>query len=103
MKKTWLNGYMYEFSINYNTTDVSDVHKYWMKKQYERMFWWIKQVFIVLVTFSGSLAAKSMFLNGEPYLARPTVIDLNPNELHYYPFMISLDRFSGSCNTVKFH
>lgn len=26
---------------------------------------------------------------------------LNPNELHYYPLIISLDRWNGRCNTVK--
>ena len=29
-----------------------------------------------------------------------TVIDLNPVELNYYPFMISLDKCSRSCNVV---
>ena len=29
---------------------------------------------------------------------RPTLIDLNPAELNYYPLMISLDKCSGSCN-----
>ena len=28
-------------------------------------------------------------------------IDLNPDELFYYPFIVSLDRCNGSCNTVK--
>ena len=27
-------------------------------------------------------------------------IDLNPDELGYYPFVVSLDRCDGSCNTV---
>ena len=30
----------------------------------------------------------------------PTLIDLNPAELNYYPFMISLDKCSGSFNAV---
>ena len=30
----------------------------------------------------------------------PNVIDLNPVELDYYPFMISLDKCNGSCNAV---
>ena len=34
--------------------------------------------------------------NNESCLARPTLIDANPNELYYYPFMISLDRYDGS-------
>ena len=35
MKKTGLNGYTYEFSVDYNSTDVDDIediHKYLMKK-----------------------------------------------------------------------
>ena len=35
MKKTGLNGYFYDFSVNYNAIDTSnivDIHKYLMKK-----------------------------------------------------------------------
>ena len=34
-KKTGLNGYLYNFSVDYNIIDVSDfikIHKYFMKK-----------------------------------------------------------------------
>ena len=34
-------------------------------------------------------------------MVRPMLTDLNPDELHYYPFIISQDRFDGSCNTVE--
>ena len=30
-----------------------------------------------------------------------TLIDLNPNELCYYPFMVNLGRCYGSCNTLN--
>ena len=33
-------------------------------------------------------------------MCRPTVIDLNPFQLDYYPFMIIVDKCNGSCNTV---
>ena len=33
-------------------------------------------------------------------MVRPTLIDLNPVELKYYPFMISLDKCSGSCHVL---
>ena len=36
MKKTGLNRYIYDFSVDYNTIDNSniiDIHKYLMKKQ----------------------------------------------------------------------
>ena len=60
-------------------------------------------MFIVL-SFSSSLAriqTKCMFLNDEPWMVRPTLIDLNSVELNDYPFMISLDKCSGSCNVLS--
>ena len=35
MKKTWLTGYVYDFSAEYNAIavdDVKDIHNYLMKK-----------------------------------------------------------------------
>ena len=35
MKKTWINGYIYDFSVDYNAIavfDILDIHKYLMKK-----------------------------------------------------------------------
>ena len=62
------------------------------------MFWFIKQVVIELLSFGGSLATKCVSLNSiEPCITRLTLIDLNPVELNYYPFMISLDKCNGSC------
>ena len=34
-------------------------------------------------------------------MVRPTLIDLNPVEYKYYPFMISLDKCSGSANFLS--
>ena len=62
------------------------------------MFSLIKQVLIVLLSFSSSLArvekvqTKFLSLNDEPCMVRPTLIDSNPIELKYYPFMISLNK-----------
>ena len=44
----------------------------------------IKQLFFALLSFSESLATKSLSLNDEPYMVRPTLIDLNAVELKYY-------------------
>ena len=35
MKRTWFDGYLYDFSVDYDATDVDDIkdiHKYLMKK-----------------------------------------------------------------------
>ena len=34
-------------------------------------------------------------------MVRPPLIDLNPVELKYYPFGISLDKCTGSCNVLS--
>ena len=61
-------------------------------------------MFIVLLSFSESLShdqTKYLFLNDEPCRVRPTLIDLNPVKLKYYPFMIRLDKCTGSCNGIS--
>ena len=60
------------------------------------MFSLVEQVFIVLLSFSESLATKCLFLNDEPCMVRPTLIDLNSVKLKYYPLTISLDKCTGS-------
>ena len=61
---------------------------------------------IVLLRFSESLACdrtKCLFLNDKPSMVRLTLLDLNPVELKYYPFMISLDKCTGrGSGTVLF-
>ena len=46
------------------------------------MLWIIKQVFIALLYFSGSLATKRMPLNNETYRIMHIIINLNPVELN---------------------
>ena len=61
------------------------------------MFWFFKQVFIVLLTFGESLTTKCVSLNNKPCMDGS---DLNPVELNYYPLMISPNKFNESCNAV---
>ena len=52
------------------------------------MFSLIKQVFILLLSFSESLATKCRFLNDEPCMVRPTVIDMTHVEVRYFQIKI---------------
>ena len=52
------------------------------------------------MSLSESLATKCVSLNNEPCLFRPILIDLDPVELDYYQFMISVDKCSGRCSSV---
>ena len=65
------------------------------------MFGHIKQLFIGLLIFVSSLGSKCVSLNEKPCMIRPSLIDLNPVELKYYPFVISLDKCTGSCNVLS--
>ena len=51
--------------------------------------------------FSESLVIKYLFLNDEPCMVRPTLIDLNPLELEYHPLMITLNKYIGKCNVFS--
>ena len=51
--------------------------------------------------FSESLVIKYLFLNDEPCMVRPTLIDLNPLELEYHPLMITLNKCIGKCNVLS--
>ena len=61
----------------------------------------IKQVFIVLLSFTSSLATRFVSLNDELCIVRPTLIGLNLIKLKYYPFMISLNKCNGSCSVFS--
>ena len=77
------------------------------------MFKLLKQVFIALLKFSGSLTSfvntlgHTIFisLNNRQCVNQLTLINLHPNEyfegLRYYPFAVNLDRCIRSCNTLN--
>ena len=47
-KRTGFNGYVYDFSVDYDATavdDILDIHKYLMKKNDIKMFEFIKKAF----------------------------------------------------------
>ena len=58
-------------------------------------------LFIVLLSFSEYLAIKCLFLNEQQYMVRPTIFDMNPVELKYYSFIISLNKCTGGCNVLS--
>ena len=64
------------------------------------MFRLIKQVFIGLLSFNASLMTKYMSFNNESCMTRPIPNDIVPVKFNYYPFMISLNKYNGSCNNT---
>ena len=59
-------------------------------------------MFIVLLSFSESLATKFLSLNDASCMARPTLIDLNPVELKYYPLNSIVKGVMSYCQKFVF-
>ena len=70
--------------VDHNTIDISNIvniQKYLKETtSYKIILKPIKQVFIVLLSFSGSLPTIYITRNNEQFLARPNLIDLSSNE-----------------------
>ena len=54
-----------------------------------------------MLSFSISSTTKYLSLNNKPCMVRPSLSDLNRVELNYYPFMINLDKCTGSFNVLS--
>ena len=67
------------------------------------MFGLIKKIFTGLLTglVNGSNHVKHISLSNQKCMTQPTLINLHPNEFHYYPFAVKLDRCVGRCNTLN--
>ena len=64
----------------------------------------INQMFSVLLLmlyFAGSLAIQFVSKNNQQCMIRPTLVDLNLHEFHYYPFISSINTCNGSFNTPQ--
>ena len=57
-------------------------------------------MFITLLSFGESLTAKCVSLNNPPCCVKLTLIDVNFNEPLSYPSVVSMNKCSGSCNTI---
>ena len=68
------------------------------------MFSLNKKVFIVLLVFGQSSLpdpTKCLSLIDESCMVTLTLVDLNPLEYRYYPFMISVCKCSRNCNFLS--
>ena len=74
------------------------------------MFGFIKQVFVVTMTFFGfdGIAFSPLNVNSlecvstsnQECKARPKVIDVNSNEPVFYPYSIKISKCSGTCGSI---
>ena len=71
------------------------------------LFQLIKKMLIGLLAglVNGSNYVKCISLSNQKCMTQPTYTSLHPNEysqeFHYYPFVVKLGRYVGSCNTLN--
>ena len=95
MKKTGFTGYVYDFSVHYDATnvdDILDIHKYLMKK--------ITVFFVGLTILSDFTNAISM--NNQECKTRPQVVNVNGDEPVFFPFSIRTSKCSVSCKSINY-
>ena len=84
----------YDFSVDCDAIDKSDIlsiNNYLMAKI---------NIFIALLSFSGSLATKCASINNKPWITRDLVLLISTELISYPFFIIILDKCNGSCNAV---
>ena len=123
MKKTGFTGYVYDFSVDYNVTNIhnfKDIHKYLMKKMiyyafgnpsckamYKiKAFRFVKQTFIsAMMFFSYYLptanSLRCIQMNYQSCKERPEIINVSSNNPVLYPFSIKASKCSGNCNNIN--
>ena len=109
-KRTGFNGYVYDFSVDYDATavdDILDIHKYLMKKNDIKMFEFIKKAFFAGLTILSGVNSlnktplKCVSMNNQKCKVRPEIVNVNIDEPVFYPFSIKTSKCSGSCNTIN--
>ena len=119
MKKTELYGYIYDFSVGYDARtvdDILDIEKYLMKRMvYEwsnsinKMFWFIKRIFITIVAFirlngynvMNAVSLNCVSIRNQECRVRPVLININSIEPLSYPYSVGISKLSDSCKNIN--
>ena len=70
------------------------------------MFWFVKQIFVsAMMFFDCNLSSvnplQCVSMNNQECKVRPGIVNVNRNELVFYPFSIKTSKCSGSCNNIN--
>ena len=110
MKKTGFNGYVNDFSVDYDATDfddIVDIHNYLMKKKHivNKDVWiYYKNIFLTVLLCVNLLTANSLScisMKNQECKTRPKVVNVNGDEPVFFLFIIKTSKCSGSCNNIN--
>ena len=93
--KTGFNGYVYDFSVNYDGTDIDhikSIHKYLMEK--------IKKCRINNLIKIRKCNSIELYFNEKSRSSQ--VINVNSNNPIFYPCSIKTNKCSGNCSNINY-
>ena len=65
------------------------------------MFGFIRTMFYTAVTIISCNALKCVLMNNEECKIRPDILNINRDELSFYPDSVEVNKCSGSCNNIN--
>ena len=82
MKQTGLNGYVDDFSVDYDVVvDILDIHKYLTKKHdIKQCLDLLKKMFIATMTFISRNTLKCISVSDQECKVRPAIMNINSTE-----------------------
>ena len=91
MKNIGLNGYVYDFSVDYDAiaiADILDIHQYLMKKKWDKIIKFVKQIFIsARMIFSCNVvnvnSSEFVSMSNQECKVRPELLMLIVMSLHF--------------------
>ena len=98
MLKTGLRGYVYDFSVDYNTVtvdDILDIHNYLMKNFFTGL------TILSTVNPLNATPLKCISVTKQECKVRQIIVNVNSDEPVFYPFSIRTSKCSGSCNNIN--
>ena len=106
MKKTGLNGYVYDFNGDYGVIAVDNIlgiHKYLIKKNnmIQKMFRFNEKVLVIAMTCFSCNALKRVSMNNQDCKVRPEKININSNEPPFYPYSVTISKLRGSYTNIN--
>ena len=74
--------------------------------QYNKMFRFVKQIFVLAIMFFGCSLSnvnslECVSINNQECKVRPETVNVNSNEPIFYPFRIRTSKCSGSCSNIN--
>ena len=109
MKKTGLNGYVYDFSVDYDAIavdDILDIRNYVMKKNdIAKCLGLLKsnfsQDYVFLMTLTSVNSLSCILINNQECRLRPQTVNVTGYDPVFLPYSVKASKCSCSCNNIK--